>query len=142
LAAWRHEATGEDPLFRRADRPDYTSARHESARSSTGNSAIRARRGSYASREGPKGAKEPLIRSSTDPAAGKVACRAPGGEAKAASYLRNSGEIRLGMNTVTCGNRMVSASTPSIGISMIITSLSTKVSFTLAIAQEINRHNP
>ena len=40
-------------------------------------------------------------------------------------YLRNSGEMRPGMNRMRLGNMIVSASTPSIGSSMIITSFST-----------------
>ena len=57
-------------------------------------------------------------------------------------YFRNSGEMRLGRNRMICGNMIVSARTPSIGISMMITSFSTYISRTLAIAQEIIRHNP
>ena len=57
-------------------------------------------------------------------------------------YFRNSGEIRRGSARMISGKTIVSASTPSIGISMIITSFSTARRRTLAIAHEIIRHRP
>ena len=64
------------------------------------------------------------------------------GEGTKSDHFRNSGEISLGRNRMISGKTIVKASTPSIGMSMIITSFITYISRTLAMAQEIIRHRP
>ncbi len=58
------------------------------------------------------------------------------------SYLRNSGEISRGSNSATSGQMMTSASTRSIGISMIIVSFSASITRIPATWQAIIRHSP
>ena len=57
-------------------------------------------------------------------------------------YLRYSGEMSFGRNRMRSGQMIVRDSTPSIGISMMMTSFSTYIRRTLAIAHEIIRHSP
>ena len=71
-----------------------------------------------------------------------VGLDAEAGELLEADHFRNSGEMSRGRNRMISGKKMVAARTPSIGISMIMTSFITYISLTLAIAHEIIRHRP
>jgi hypothetical protein len=57
-------------------------------------------------------------------------------------HFRNSGEIRLGRKSTSCGQTTTSTSTPIIGSSMIMVSFSASARRISAILQQIIRHRP
>jgi hypothetical protein len=73
---------------------------------------------------------------------GTPACAKSTGRPRRPDYFRNSGEIRLGRKSTTCGQTTTSTSTPIIGISMIMVSFSASASRISAILQQIIRHRP
>jgi hypothetical protein len=72
----------------------------------------------------------------------RTRCAPPDGFTASCDYRRNSGEMKDGRKSDTDGHMMTSASTSSIGISMIIVSLIASLILTPATEQAIMRHMP